>query len=191
MIVTCSPWRDLRRDYVETWHEIRRENPALASPYFHPTFTDIISEACGNVEVAVIGGGGRVIEALFPFQRMPGNIGMPVGSILSDYHGLICVPGFNRAPTEIVRSCKLAAWQFDHLPVAQQCFAPFHRSVARSPQIDLSEGSEAYFQQNKSARGVRMKARRIERDFGPLRFEFSLARSGCLRHADCVERGAI
>jgi CelD/BcsL family acetyltransferase involved in cellulose biosynthesis len=87
------------------------------------------------------------------------------------YFGLSRSPDFDCDPLEIVRRCNLTAWHFDHLPIEQRCFSPFHLSVQRSPQIDLSDGTERYFRQHRAAREVRMKARRLERDFGPLRFE--------------------
>src|SRR6516162_1826496 len=97
MEVTTIPWEKNHPDVALRWIELRRSNPALWSPYFHPKFTDIVSQVLRNVEVAVVGDFNGT-AALFPFQRLPGNVGVPVGHCLSDYHGLICAPGFECDP---------------------------------------------------------------------------------------------
>jgi CelD/BcsL family acetyltransferase involved in cellulose biosynthesis len=171
MRVTLVPWREGSPDTLLRWNEIRLRNPALASPYFHPTFTAIVGQASGNAEIAIIEE-DKGVAALFPFQRMPGNIGVPVGHFLSDYHGLICEPDYWCDPRALLRQCRLVAWDFDHLISSQRCFLPFHESVDPSPQIDLSCGLDAYMRQHAEIKTLRMKSRRLERDHGPLRFVF-------------------
>jgi hypothetical protein len=62
----------MRPDFFDTWRDLQRSNATLASPYFHPTFTGIVARTCGNVEVAIVGNGRR-LQAIFPFQRLPGS----------------------------------------------------------------------------------------------------------------------
>jgi CelD/BcsL family acetyltransferase involved in cellulose biosynthesis len=169
MEVTTIPWEKNHPDVALRWIELRRSNPALWSPYFHPKFTDIVSQVLRNVEVAVVGDFNGT-AALFPFQRLPGNVGVPVGHCLSDYHGLICAPGFECDPRALVKQCGLIAWDFDHLITSQTSFAPFYESIDPSPQIDLSGGFETYFQGQRGLKTEPIKSRRLERDHGPLRF---------------------
>jgi CelD/BcsL family acetyltransferase involved in cellulose biosynthesis len=169
MRVKAVPWQELRPDLALRWIELRRRNPALVSPYFHPKFTGIIAEACANVEVAVIDDGSGEVAALLPYHRMRGNVGVPAGHYLSDYHGLICEPDFDCDPCEVLRQCRLIAWDFDHLIATQRCFAPFHQMIEPSPQIDLSNGFDAYCRQNRSLKKEQIKIRGIERNVGPLR----------------------
>lgn len=169
MKITLVPGRELSSDLVRAWAELQQANPALASPYFHPKFTGIVSQVLGNVEVAVIGDFNGT-AALFPFQRLPGNVGVPVGHFLSDYHGLICEPGLECDPRALVKQCGLIAWDFDHLITSQISFAPFYQSVDPSPQIDLSGGFEMYFRGQGGLKTEPVKIRRLERHHGPLRF---------------------
>jgi len=151
------------------WLELQKQNPALASPYFHPRFSDIVAEARGDVELAIIEE-SDALAAYLPFHRMPGNVGVPVGHYLSDYHGLICEPGYWCDPKDLMRQSGLIAWDFDHLVASQRCFAPFHQSLDISPQIDLSAGFDAYSRQKNVVKREQIKIRKLKRDHGPLRF---------------------
>jgi CelD/BcsL family acetyltransferase involved in cellulose biosynthesis len=153
---------------VRNWIEMRRKNPALTSPYFHPQFTSIVARQCSNVEVAVIEERNK-IAALLPFQRTSKRIGVPVGRPLSDYHGLISATDCALDARDLIRQCGLIAWDFDHLLASQNCFAAFHEVKARSPQIDLSGSFDEYVKARKEMKSLRAKMRRLTRDFGPLR----------------------
>lgn len=164
------PWQEIRPDLALKWLDLRRTNPALDSPYFHPKFTGIIAWARPNVELAVIGDGNG-IGAMLPFQRMPGDIGVPAGEHLSDYQGLICAPGFECDPRKLMKQCGLIAWDFDHLLTSQESFEPFHLSIEPSPQIDLSNGFDAYARSHTGLfKAHRNNMRRLERDHGSLHF---------------------
>jgi CelD/BcsL family acetyltransferase involved in cellulose biosynthesis len=174
MKVTLIPAQELSDDLVLVWLKLRQANPDLASPYFDPEFTRIISSVRDDVAVAVIES-EREISALFPFQRERNGLGEPVGGIISDYHGLICAQDFRFSPMELLRQVRLSAWNFDHLPTSQLSFAPFQWSVELSPQLDLSGGYDAYVQERRMAGSEQIKkiynlTRRIEREIGPLRF---------------------
>jgi CelD/BcsL family acetyltransferase involved in cellulose biosynthesis len=173
MKVSLIPGRELDSDLVRTWTEIQQANPTLASPYFHPEFTRVIAAVRNDVEVAVIEDGGQVV-AFFPFQRVGVSVGEPVGGIISDYQGLICVPDFACDPRELLQHCRLVAWNFDHLVTAQSSFTAFHHSIESSPQLDLSKGYEFYVRERRTAGSEQIKKsgnlmRRLEREVGLLR----------------------
>ena len=158
----------------ETWEHLQASNPALTSPYFSPEFTRIVAATRKDVQVAVVEEAGNIV-ALFPFERRRCNLAGPVGSFISDYHGVICRPDFVLAPRELVRDCGLAAWDFNHLPTAQSGFTPYYREQHRSPIIDLGMGYEAYVKERREAGTEQIKKngnllRRLEREVGPLRF---------------------
>lgn len=113
----------------------------------------------------------------FPFQRGYMGVGHPIGGPLSDYQGVIARPDWHWDGEELIRSCGLNTWLFDHLLVAQQPFARFHRVEAYSPIIDLSNGYEAYLEERREAGTEQIKKaiyarRRLEREVGPVRIEF-------------------
>jgi CelD/BcsL family acetyltransferase involved in cellulose biosynthesis len=174
MNVTLVSARNLDSTLVRVWREIQFTNPELANPFFAPEFTQIVAAAAENVEVAVIGEGSSPL-AIFPFQRMGGRLGVPVGEFLSDYQGLICRPGFACDARELVRQCGLDEWRFDHLLATQECFRRFHHKREPSPQMDLSRGYAAYVAERRASGSEQIKKcanlmRRMEREIGPLRF---------------------
>jgi CelD/BcsL family acetyltransferase involved in cellulose biosynthesis len=174
MKVTLVPGQELSDDLAGVWIRLQQANPDLASPFFHPNFTKAIAAVRHGVEVAVMESNGE-ITAFFPFQREQGPVGRPVGGIISDYHGLICLKDFRFSPRELLERSGLTAWEFDHLPTSQLSFAPFQSTIEPSPQIDLSGGYEAYVRQRRKAGSEQIKKtfnlmRRIEREIGPLCF---------------------
>lgn len=156
------------------WRCLQQKNPALQSPYFAPDFTAIIAGARNNVELAVLED-GKVIAGCFPFERRRWNFAGPVGSFISDYHGVISAPDLRFDPQALLRACGLVAWDFDHVPTAQVSLEPFHRELHRSPIIDLTAGYEAYVGERRAAGTEQIKKngnllRRLEREVGPLQF---------------------
>jgi len=76
---------------------------------------------------------------------------------------------------QLLHESGLVAWHFDHLVASQKAFEPFHECVDDSPYLDLSEGYPAYLEQRRAAGCSTMaqaarKARKLEREVGPLRF---------------------
>ena len=128
MKVSLISGGELGDDVERAWVALQQANPDLASPYFHPGFTKIVSSVRHDVEVAIVESEGK-IAALFPFQRDYGAIGRPVGDIISDYQGIICAQDFRFAPSDLLGHCRLLAWDFDHLITSQSSFAPFQWSV--------------------------------------------------------------
>src|SRR5207247_1307462 len=125
------------------WRVVQKSNPALANPYFSPEFTAAVAAVRNDVEVAVLVGATGAVGFL-PYERGLRDVGTPVGGILSDYHGLISSPSLKFEPLDLLKSCRLAAWDFDHLLASQECFRPFHHHREPSPQIDVSRGYTAY-----------------------------------------------
>ena len=156
------------------WETMRRSNPGLQSPYFSPEFTRIVAAARNDVELAVLNVAGKP-AAFFPYERRRWKLAGPVGSFLSDYHGITSAPDFQFQPRDLVRACGLAAWDFNHLPTSQTSFGPFHSVQTRSPIIDLSAGYETYVKERREAGTEQIKKnanllRRLEREVGPLHF---------------------
>ena len=118
--------RSLRPTLCEVWTKLQLSNPDLTSPFFAPEFTMAVAAIRDSVEVAVIKVGNQIV-AIFPFQRRTASLAASVAGVLSDYHGLICEPGFNCDLRELLRKCRLAGFDFDHVPASQGWFEPFHR----------------------------------------------------------------
>jgi len=174
VIVRVVPAGSLSTRELARWSEIQRTVPSLASPFFAPEFTSIVAAARDDVSVAVLEVDQRV-EGFFPFQRGRLGMGLPVGSILSDYHGVVLPDQTNLDARALIRSCGLTTWEFHHVVDSQPAFAPFHRVHAESMQIDLDDGFEPYLQWVQRNHGhsithLRRKTRKLEREHGTIRF---------------------
>ena len=165
---------ELTADQVASWRRIQQSQPHLDSPYFTPDFTQAVGRVREDVEVAVLEDRGRPV-GFFPFQRGNFNIARPVGGPLSDFQGLIVENGMKWHPKALLADCRLSAWKFDHLLAAQPGFAPYTWQVAESPYLDLSNGFAHYEAERRRAQSCYFgqalrKARKIQRDLGPLTF---------------------
>jgi CelD/BcsL family acetyltransferase involved in cellulose biosynthesis len=176
MKITVLPGGELSSEHVSQWVEIQRADPALDSPYFRPEFTQAVAAVRGDVFVAVMEEGNRVC-GFFPFQRGRWGMGRPVGWPMSDLHGVVAARQAEWDAGELVRAAALPVWWFDHVPVAQSAFRAHCWSTKPSRYMDLSQGFEAYRAARRAAGSkeipdIAARARRIERQVGPLRFQW-------------------
>lgn len=170
-----DPCSGISGEILKRWTIFQKKNPVIQSPFFSPGFLQTVAAARNDVEVAVLEDAGEIV-GLFPYERRRFDIAGPVGSFISDYHGIVSNPDFNFAPLDLLKSCKLAAWDFNHLPCAQAPLAPFFREQHRSPVIDLTAGYEAYVKERRDAGTEQIKKngnllRRMEREVGAVRLE--------------------
>lgn len=159
----------------QVWREIQSTNPVYASPYFRPEFSLAVAAVRRDVEVGVLRRGAEVV-GFFPFQRGKLNLGKPLCGKLSDYHGPLVREGVVLDPCTLIRECRLAAWDFDHLVGPVAAFGSCIAVRAGSPQLDLSRGYAAYAQGRKEAGSDTVarsgqKLRKLIREVGPLEFK--------------------
>jgi CelD/BcsL family acetyltransferase involved in cellulose biosynthesis len=171
--VEVVPARELTPDQRRTWSMLQGSAPELTSPYFCPEFTTAVASIRNNVRVALLHQGGRVL-GFFPFQRSMLGTGFPVGGPLSDFHGLICEPGFGPEASVILRKCRLNSWAFTHLVSWQTTFSAYYSEQAESHYIDLTDGFAGYSEALRGSgsrllKDVRTKRRKLEK-LGEVRF---------------------
>jgi len=158
------------------WHVIRHASGQrhLHSPFFAPEFAELIGQVRTGARVAVIEVDGD-IAGFFAFERNRLGSAGPLGARMSDGHGPVLDARAGIEPGKLVRGCGLLGWRFDHLPAGQPGFDRFETSRARAWLIRLDQGFEAYRaeidQRTSWMRRNQAKLRRLERQFGPLRFE--------------------
>lgn len=168
---------DLAPAHWQLWQEIVEQcGVVYVSPYFQPRFTQAVAAVRDDVEIAILEQGGQPV-GFFPFQRGNLGLGKPVGGKLSDYHGPIVRPDAVLDAQQLIRGCRLASWDFDHLVCPAAGFEPFTTLRDRSPQLDLSAGYDAYVAGRREAGSdtvVRtgQKSRKLAREIGPLSFAF-------------------
>lgn len=158
---------------VEAWHVMQDQGEAFRNPFLSPEFAVATGQVVPSARVAVLEEAGGP-AGFFAFELGRFGNARPVGAWLSDCQGVVHTPEFQPDSGELLRGCGISAWQFDHLVSSQQPFTKYQVATARSPVIDLSEGSEVYAARLKehSSQGndLGRKRRKIERERGPLRF---------------------
>ena len=167
--------RELNEEDWLRWLQIQKSRRDLSNPFFHPGLTRSVASIRDDVEVVVLSDDESPV-GYFPFQRCPGNIAQAVVGRLSEFHGVISMPGIHFEPEELLRAAGLRAWHYDHLPVSQHQFENSTWGYSASPFMDLSSGYNAYRETVKkkgsSLSQVERKRRKMVREIGPLKFEF-------------------
>ena len=177
MRIETVSFNDLGPTEISRWREIQRFNGELINPSFCPEFTAAIASVRTDVEIAVLEEDNRLV-GFFPFQRKTKNTAYPVGSLISDMNGVIIEDGVQWNAEELLRACALECWHFDHLIAEQRPFGAYHQAQDVSGFMDLSQGYQTYLESRHLAgtsiiRDGLRKARKAERELGPLRLEWN------------------
>jgi CelD/BcsL family acetyltransferase involved in cellulose biosynthesis len=175
MKITTIAERELDPRLEARWLALQRADPALESAYFHPAFTRCVAAAKPGVEIAVMEDAGEAV-GFFPFERTGASLGEPVGAFMSDYHGLVTAAGTSVDARELLRACRLDAFDFSHLPLERLPHGVRAEQVVASPFLDLADGYEAYVAQRRAAGSevigqTNRRERRLVREIGAVRFE--------------------
>ena len=186
MRISVTHPADLGDTEVLAWHAMQRATYSLRNPFLCPEFAIGVGKFRSEARVAVLTGASGSILGFLPFDRRRFGVAMPIGAGLSNCQGLVHVPALEWEAREVLRGCRVSAWQFDNLVAGQ---APFERYAAASVPvgaIDLAGGFDVYWKdlQVRSARflrDVRRRSRSLERDFGELRLECDLQDTAALR----------
>ncbi len=174
LTVTVRSGDGLHDDERRVWQALQRDDVRLHTPYLHPRFTEHVAAVRDDVQVAVVRRGDEPV-AFLPFQARRGH-GRPVAGRLNDYQGLVASPYVDVGLDEVVARAGLATWSFTHvLPGSKLAEWHVERTID-APQIDLSDGFDAYAARRREAGSKRLKkidrkGRGLERDVGPLRFD--------------------
>jgi CelD/BcsL family acetyltransferase involved in cellulose biosynthesis len=156
------------------WGDIQRSNDDLRSPYFSVEFTQAVAAVRRDVYVGILQSAGKVV-GFFPHHRALGGFARPVGLGLSDYHGVIVEREVEWSFDELLRSCGLVRWKFDHALASQTQVARYCARTEDSPIIDTGLGLDAYLTRRLQLGGRQLKsiwyqAERLEREFGSYTF---------------------
>lgn len=158
---------------IAAWQDMRQATPSLANPFLSPEFAMAVGRFRPSARVAVLTE-RQTIAGFFPFEPRRFGMGVPIGGWLSHCQGLIHAPAAEWDPRELLRGCRLSAWQFDNLIVDQQPFRPHHAATGPSPVMDLSDGFDNYYAKLRArsprfCRELARKARKLAREAGELR----------------------
>lgn len=188
-------WPDVPGEVWQAWDRLQQGNGKLDSPFLRPEYAQICGECLEGTEIAVVEG-DEEIQAVFPYQRVGKQAGLPLGGLLADVHGLICPPDWTCDVAWLLRECKLAGWTFDHLLAEQECFRPYHRCLDSAPYMELSGGFDEYchrLEQNGSGalKQFEHRSRKLQREVGPLTFEWDARDAAVIQTALAWKRQQV
>jgi CelD/BcsL family acetyltransferase involved in cellulose biosynthesis len=173
MKIAVIPGRSMTAEQMGRWTQLQEADPAFASPFLSPEFTQAVAAVRDDVYVALLEEGGEIV-GFFPYQRGWCSVGRPVGGLLNDLQGVVVQRGVRWDAAELIRRCNLLQWTFSCVRISQETFAPFHLRRDFSWMIDISHGYDTYVAEKRDTLGplpLTRKMRRLEREAGPLRFE--------------------
>lgn len=158
---------------IDRWLELRRGNPALDSPYFHPGFATAVAATRAGVRVIIEEEPDGTITSFLPVQ-FDGRASRPAGSPGVDFQGPICVHGGRYDVTSALSAAGASTYEFDHLLDGVAGFEPWVFSRQESPYLDVTGGIEGYLSRaSRSGKDKVAEARRLsrkaEREYGPVR----------------------
>lgn len=167
---------ELDDDLLVLWKKFCDGDPLYQSPFYRPQFTRAVALARSDARVAVLERSGDVVGFL-PFHLTRSGTGKPIGGHINDYHGPILAPGVEVSAQALLLTAGISAYDYNHLPAAFTALAAEAHAFSISPQMDLSDGYEAYVARrdsgwSKAQREVRRRHRKTEAEIGPVRFTF-------------------
>jgi CelD/BcsL family acetyltransferase involved in cellulose biosynthesis len=166
---------DLGPSEAGTWAKFQQNSPLTLSAFFSLTFAQATGRSRPNARVAVIEDNGQ-IEAFLPFEVSAAGPAIPIGYPMNDLHGFIG----SGAPIDarwVIRKAGLRGWRFISAPTEQQPLVSHHYrgTVVQVPVINLRTGYESQLSQRRKSR------RALERELGPISFEWHSCRPDHLR----------
>lgn len=153
---------------------MQRATPALANPFLSAQFARLVGLFRPDSRVAVLTDTQSAV-GFFPFEKRGLGMGVPICGWLSPIQGIVHAPGTEWDMRDVLRRCRLSAWQFDNLITGHRSLDVDNVATVPSPIIDLADGFPAYFAkvQVRSPRFCRelgRKTRKLAREVGELRF---------------------
>ncbi|MDD7940865.1 GNAT family N-acetyltransferase [Actinomycetospora lutea] len=174
---------------IGRWRALQTLTPTLRTPFLSPEFTRTVARFRPRTRVGVVHERDEIL-GFFPFEHAPLGRGLPVAPGLSDAQGLVHAHDATWDARLMVRACGLSVWEFDHLVADQHLLAAYRTAQAPSPVIDLSEGFDPWYElvhtRSSRVRDLPRRARRLEREHGPLRFVLEAADDSAVDALDTV-----
>lgn len=167
---------ELSSDLVTLWKTFCQGAPLYQSPFYWPQFTQAVARARSDVRIAIIEERGDVVGFL-PFHLTRSGVGKPIGGQLNDYQGPILAPDSSVEPQVLLDAAGISCYDYNHLPLSFGKLTAEAHTRSISPQMDLSEGYDAFVARKGSSwtrakKLMRRRYRKTEEQFGPIRFTF-------------------
>ena len=163
--------RELNADDAALWRAHQSADPALQSPYLTPEWAKLMGAVREDTRVCVIQDGAGYFGA----QRLSHFAAMGLGAPISDYQGVVGLPGLEINRAELCRSLKVGRIDITHAPAGQSLLQGAVAGQEGSWIADVAGGRDLYeaaLKQRRSefVRQTDKKFRKLERDQGHVEF---------------------
>ena len=164
---------DLSETQIARWREL--QHPDFGSPFLSPDWAIAVDRAQSRrrTRVVVIHEDGR--DRGFFAARAGSAAAMPAGAPMCDYQAVVAEPDLQIDPQALTAALGVRRLDFSQMIARQAAFRPYAHGEALSHVVDVADGFAAYQAERKAAgvgvlKDAAKKARKVEREVGPLRF---------------------
>ena len=163
------------------WQDIQSNSAFLKKAFLSYSFCSSVAKIHPYVQVCIFRKDEEIVGFL-PFQfknslysRM--RIAERVGGEMSDYFGVIAVPGFNLTIDDMSRLARINFLHYTHLDQSQLQYGFPDDSPETGLLIDIGSSGDDYFiklkeTNKKLVSDTARRQRQLEKDIGPLKFCF-------------------
>lgn len=159
---------------VALWRSLAAAQAGFANPLLGPDFAQAVGKVREDARVAVVRRAGETLGFL-PFHRRPGGLARPIGSPLSDYHGLVGRPDAGLKVGDVLRAAGVSVFRFSGLIDPHGAFPASPETDRTAYVIDLNgTTADAYLEairaeSPKKIKNYRRLDNKLDREVGPVR----------------------
>ncbi|MFK7766803.1 MAG: GNAT family N-acetyltransferase [Mariniblastus sp.] len=177
--------QELCGEIAEQWVRLRNQSGLHDSPYFDIEFVRAVGRVRNDVEVALARNESGEIVCFMPYQRISAHHAEPVGGRLNDVHGILGnLANQSELLTLVMRKAKIYSFGFHAAINRDSGMEKFQFKELDSHYLDIGNGWEEYRKwvrkHSSTVRRQGQKTRALEREVGPIRFEFDCADASVL-----------
>ena len=188
MKTTIVSFDELSRSDRADWLTACDRGDLWGHPCFRPEFTEVLTRVRPNTRVALLAHNGRRVGVL-PLELSADRTARAVGFGISDFQGVIPLEPADRPASDgsdsslpaacdarwLLDECGLRRFRYDHWWTAGWPPTQPYEERFASRFLDLQSGFAAFYQRRLQQGSTRLRktgqlARKLARQFGPLRF---------------------
>lgn len=164
----------LSAEDVALWRSLAAAQPGFGNPLLGPDFAQAIGSVREDARVAVVRRDG-LTQGFLAYHRRPGGLARPIGSPLSDYHGLVSRPDAGLDLGQVLRAADVSVFRYTGLIDPNGLFPESRETDRTAYMIDLSGvTAEVYLEAIRAASPKKIKNYRrldnkLDREVGPVR----------------------
>lgn len=164
----------LSAEDVALWRSLAAAQAEFANPLLGPDFTQAVGKVREDARVAVVRRAGQTLGFL-PYHRRPGGLARPIGSPLSDYHGLVSRPEAGLDLAQVLRAADVSVFRYTGLIDPHGVFPAAPETDRTAYVIDLTgTTAETYLEairaeSPKKIKNYRRLDNKLDREVGPVR----------------------